>query len=46
LTAAVSTKLAEIGIGANVIAAYYHGHLFVPSDKADVALSALNTLIR
>ncbi len=46
LTAAVSSKLAESGISANVIAAYYHDHIFVPSEKADVALSALNALIR
>jgi hypothetical protein len=42
LTAAVSSKLAERGISANVIAAYYHDHIFVPAEKADAALSALN----
>lgn len=41
LTAAVSTKLASKGISANVIAAYYHDHIFVQSSKADAALSAL-----
>ena len=30
LTAAVATKLASKGISANVIAAYYHDHVFVP----------------
>ena len=44
LTAAVSGKLAETGISANVIAAYYHDHIFVPAEKADAALSALNEL--
>ncbi|WP_372965909.1 ACT domain-containing protein [Marinobacter sp.] len=44
LTAAVSTKLAEKGISANVIAAYYHDHIFVQSAKADMALSALKEL--
>ena len=41
LTAAVSTKLAEKGISANVIAAYYHDHIFVQSAKAQAALEAL-----
>ncbi|KXF83218.1 ACT domain-containing protein [Enterovibrio coralii] len=41
LTAAVSTKLAERGISANVIAAYFHDHVFVPADKAEQALAAL-----
>ena len=42
LTAAVSSKLAEKGISANVIAAYYHDHIFVPSNKAELAMEALN----
>lgn len=41
LTAAVSTKLAENGISANVIAAYYHDHIFVQADKAELAIEAL-----
>jgi uncharacterized protein len=41
LTAAVATKLAEKGISANVIAAYYHDHIFVQADKAELALQAL-----
>lgn len=41
LTAAVATKLASYGISANVVAAYYHDHIFVPSEKADKALLAL-----
>ncbi|KHT62819.1 transporter [Photobacterium gaetbulicola] len=44
LTAAVSSKLAEQGISANVIAAYYHDHVFVPSAKAEHALRALKSL--
>ncbi|KKD61584.1 transporter [Grimontia sp. AD028] len=41
LTAAVSTKLAEKGISANVLAAYYHDHIFVQAEKAEAALAAL-----
>ncbi|MGY5449569.1 ACT domain-containing protein [Agarivorans sp. MS3-6] len=43
LTAAVSAKLAANGISANVIAAYYHDHIFVQSAKAEQALAALLT---
>ena len=41
LTAAVSTRLSEHGISANIIAAYSHDHLFVPADKGDEALRLL-----
>lgn len=41
LTAAVSGALAENGISANIIAAYFHDHIFVPSDLADKALGIL-----
>lgn len=41
LTAAVATKLAEAGISANVVAAYYHDHVFVPADKAGQAMKVL-----
>ncbi|WP_110647914.1 ACT domain-containing protein [Salinicola peritrichatus] len=44
LTAAVSTKLAAHGISANVVAAYYHDHIFVPSQKAEEALRVLQEL--
>ncbi len=44
LTAAVASKLAEKGVSANVIAAYYHDHIFVPVDKASVAMNALAEL--
>jgi len=42
LTAAVSGKLAANNISANVIAAYYHDHIFVQAEKADLALKVLN----
>lgn len=41
LTAAVSSKLAEHGISANVVAAYYHDHIYVQSEKAEAAMKAL-----
>ena len=44
LTAAMATVLTEVGISANVVAAYYHDHLFVPECQASAAVSALNTL--
>ena len=40
-TAAVSNKLAVNGISANVVAAHYHDHVFVPAAKADLALQLL-----
>ncbi len=44
LTAAVSAQLAAHGISANVIAAYYHDHIFVPTHRAKDALAALSAL--
>jgi hypothetical protein len=43
-TAAVANKLASNGIPANVVAAYYHDHVFVPADKAQFALQLLTEL--
>lgn len=42
LTAAVAGKLAENGIAANVIAAYFHDHVFVQSELADRAIGILS----
>lgn len=41
LTAAVSTKLTEKKISANVIAAFHHDHVFVPVERAEDAIKAL-----
>jgi hypothetical protein len=46
LTAAFSAKLTEHGISANVIAGYYHDHIFVQSRLAQRALDALSELTR
>ena len=44
LTAAISQVLALKGISANVVAAYYHDHIFVPEEKANEAMAALREL--
>ena len=44
LTAAVAGALAEEGISANVVAAYYHDHIFVPKVSAERALAVLEAL--
>lgn len=44
LTAAVATKLAQHNISANVIAAYYHDHIFVGKNDAQKAMIALAEL--
>lgn len=44
LTAAVSACLTEAGISANVVAAYHHDHIYVPSADADRAVAALQSL--
>jgi len=44
LTAAVSRALAERGISANVVAAYYHDHIFVQDERAEEAMSVLESL--
>ena len=43
LTAAVAGKLADHGIAANVIAAYFHDHVFVQSELAERAIGILST---
>ncbi|WP_259781639.1 ACT domain-containing protein [Aestuariispira ectoiniformans] len=42
--AQVATVLAEAGIPVNPVAGYFHDHIFVPSDRADDALSILQLL--
>ena len=44
LTAAVAGALAENGVSANVIAAYFHDHVFIPSKLASKALGILLAL--
>ncbi|WP_409995099.1 ACT domain-containing protein [Rhizobium leguminosarum] len=44
LTAGVAASLAEAGIPCNMVAAYHHDHVFVPSGLADRALNLLVAL--
>ena len=44
LTAAFSRALTEAGISCNVVAAFYHDHIFVPVADAERALAVLRTL--
>lgn len=46
LTAAFAKALTDEGISANVIAGYYHDHILVQWDKADLAMKALQDLAR
>ena len=43
LTAAFSTALAKAGISCNVVAAYYHDHIFVPVKDATKAMEVLKS---
>jgi uncharacterized protein len=44
LTAAVSKALTDVNISCNVVAAYYHDHIFVPVKDATRAMDALTKL--
>jgi hypothetical protein len=46
LTAAVSAVLAREGLSCNVVAGFYHDHLFVPHDSAAQAGRLLEDLAR
>lgn len=44
LTAAIAHALTQINISCNVVAAFYHDHIFVPATDAERALQALQAL--
>lgn len=46
LTAAFSKALAEAGISCNVVAAYYHDHIFVDKKDGERAMEVLRGLAR
>jgi len=46
LTAKISSVLCENDISSNIIAGYFHDHVFVPSHQAENALDVLHKLIK
>jgi len=44
LTAAISTKLAQRQISANMLAGFYHDHIFVPAHQLQDAIQTLTSL--
>ena len=44
LTAELSSRLAGLGISANVVAGLLHDHLFVPWDRREEALDCLRSI--
>ena len=44
LTAVLSSRLAEAGISANIIAGQFHDHLFVPWSRREEALDRLRSV--
>jgi len=44
LTAAVAQALTNANISCNIVAAYYHDHVFVPSKDAEKAMDVLQKL--
>ena len=44
LTALISTRLAQQGIPANIVAGYHHDHVFVPSSRAEQAIRVMEKL--
>lgn len=42
--AAVSTRLTKMHCGVNVVAAYYHDHLFVPAGKENIVVKELEQM--
>ena len=44
LTAAVASELAQAGLSCNVVAGFYHDHLFVPRESAAGAVTLLEKM--
>ena len=45
LTAAIAGELAKHGISANVVAGYFHDHVFVQWERRAAAMAALSALV-
>ncbi|TIQ28861.1 MAG: ACT domain-containing protein [Mesorhizobium sp.] len=43
--AAITARLAAAGMGVNPVSAFYHDHLFVPSERAEEAMAILAKLV-
>ena len=39
---AITTNLSSAGISVNPVSAFYHDHLFIPANKADLAMTLLS----
>ena len=46
LTGVMASRLADLGISVNIIAALHHDHLFVPWERREEALECLQSLQR
>lgn len=44
LTAAISSALSDASIPCNVVAAFYHDHIFVPEDRGEEAMIILELI--
>ena len=44
--AAITARLAAAGMGVNPVSAFYHDHLFVPSERAAEAMRILESMAR
>ncbi|MEM8900169.1 MAG: ACT domain-containing protein [Bacteroidota bacterium] len=45
LTAAISNALARANISCNVVAAYFHDHIFIPEGDEEDAMAVLRSLV-
>ncbi|QKC81017.1 ACT domain-containing protein [Mesorhizobium sp. NZP2077] len=42
--AAITTRLAAVGMGVNPVSAFYHDHLFIPAERGEEAMVLLRGL--
>jgi hypothetical protein len=42
--AAITTRLAAAGISVNAVSAFFHDHLFVPAERAEVTVEILSRM--